>query len=187
MAHAGQIVDNPVSGERIVFRKTASDTGGELLSFDLYLTPDGHVPGPHVHPIVSETFTVLEGRLAIQKGLRKVVAEPGDSLTVRPGTVHRFANAGPEPTHVLVEVRPALRMEELLEATAEMAHEGRTLANGMPKPLDFAVFLQEFEREVSVPFIPRALVRLLVAPIARLARSRGLGRRYERTPRRLAA
>jgi hypothetical protein len=43
MAYAGQVLDNPVSGERITFRKTASDTGGELLEFDLELAPDGHV------------------------------------------------------------------------------------------------------------------------------------------------
>jgi mannose-6-phosphate isomerase-like protein (cupin superfamily) len=187
MAHAGQIIDNPVSGERIVFRKTAAGTGGQLLAFDLYLTPDGHVPGSHVHPIVEESFTVLEGRLTIRQGLRKVTAEAGDRVTVSPGTLHRFANAGPGPAHVLVEVRPALRMEELLEATAEMAEEGRTLPNGMPKPLDFALFLQEFEREVSVPFLPKALVRMLIAPLTRIARSRGLDRRYRQAARRLAA
>src|SRR3982074_1104357 len=50
MAYAGQIIENPVSGERITFRKTAAETNGELLEFDLGLTPDGHVPGMHVHP-----------------------------------------------------------------------------------------------------------------------------------------
>jgi hypothetical protein len=43
MAYAGQILENPVSGERIIFRKTASDTHGELLAFELFLAPDGHV------------------------------------------------------------------------------------------------------------------------------------------------
>jgi len=50
MAYAGQILDKPLGGERIVFRKTASETGGELLVFELFLIPDGHVPGAHVHP-----------------------------------------------------------------------------------------------------------------------------------------
>ena len=31
MAHAGEILDNPITGERIIFRETAADTGGELL------------------------------------------------------------------------------------------------------------------------------------------------------------
>ena len=29
MAHAGQTIVNPVSGERITFRKTSADTNGE--------------------------------------------------------------------------------------------------------------------------------------------------------------
>src|ERR1700704_4344375 len=45
MAYSGQIIENPVSGERITFRKTAADTTGELLEFDIQLTPDGHTPG----------------------------------------------------------------------------------------------------------------------------------------------
>jgi len=47
MAFTGQVLDNPISGERFVFHQTASDTGGQLLAFDLVLTPDGHVPGGH--------------------------------------------------------------------------------------------------------------------------------------------
>jgi hypothetical protein len=50
MAYSGQILDNPVSGERFVFHLTAGDTGGEVLAFELEVAPNGHVPGAHVHP-----------------------------------------------------------------------------------------------------------------------------------------
>jgi hypothetical protein len=50
MAYAGKVIENPISGERITFRKTAADTDGEVLAFDLKLSPDGNVPGMHVHP-----------------------------------------------------------------------------------------------------------------------------------------
>ena len=59
MAHAGQILDNPVSGERFEFRRTSADTNGELLEFDLTLAADGSVPGAHVHPKQEERFEVL--------------------------------------------------------------------------------------------------------------------------------
>ena len=49
MAYAGQMVENPVTGERIVFRQTSADTGGELVAIDLALPVGGHVPGVHVH------------------------------------------------------------------------------------------------------------------------------------------
>ena len=68
MAYAGQIIENPVSGERITFRETAADTGGELLAIDLELRPDGHVPGMHVHPIQEERFEVTDGTMRFKLG-----------------------------------------------------------------------------------------------------------------------
>ena len=44
MAHVGQTIENPVSGERFTFLKTAADTNGEFLSFELVLRPGR--PGP---------------------------------------------------------------------------------------------------------------------------------------------
>ena len=35
MAHARQILENPISGEKIIFRNTAADTDGEPLAFEL--------------------------------------------------------------------------------------------------------------------------------------------------------
>jgi quercetin dioxygenase-like cupin family protein len=187
MAYAGQILENPVSGERIVFRKTAADTGGELLAFDLFLDPDGHVPGAHVHPEQEERFEVVEGTMKFRRGLKTVVARAGDTVVVPPGTIHRFANAGDGPAHMLVEVRPALRMEQLLETASALAREGRTNRKGVPRPLELALFVREFEREVRVPLVPAALVRAAMAPLARLAASRGLDERYQRIPADLLA
>jgi mannose-6-phosphate isomerase-like protein (cupin superfamily) len=187
LTHGGPVIDNPVTGERIVIRRTAADTGGTLLAFDLYLTAGGHVPASHVHPFQEERFTVVEGRMKFRQGVRIVTAGPGQTVAVQPGTIHRFANAGDEPAHAVVEVRPALRMEELLRTTAALAREGRTLPNGMPSPLDFALFLEEFEREVAIPAVPRALVRAAIAPLARAARRRGLDERYRPAPDRIAA
>jgi hypothetical protein len=56
MAFSGQVLDNPISGERFVFRQTAGETDGRLLAFDLVLAPNGHVPGGHVHPEQEERF-----------------------------------------------------------------------------------------------------------------------------------
>jgi hypothetical protein len=44
MAHAGQVIENPLWGERITFRKTAADTGGQLLAIDLELSPGARMP-----------------------------------------------------------------------------------------------------------------------------------------------
>lgn len=180
MAYAGQILENPISGERIIFRKTSADTGGELLAFELFLAPDGHVPGAHVHPEQEERFEVVKGTMKFQKGLKTVGARAGDTVVVPPRVAHRFANAGDEPAHVLVEVRPALKMEQLFETATALAREGRTNRKGLPKPLDLALFVREFEREVRAPVVPAGVVRAAIAPLAWLAGRRGLDDRYRR-------
>jgi quercetin dioxygenase-like cupin family protein len=179
MAQAGQIIHNPVSGERITFLQTAADTDGELLEFELELTADGRVPGAHVHPEQEERFHVLEGTMRFRLGGRTIVAQAGESVVVPARRVHKFANDGDGPARARVEVVPALDMEELLCTTAELAHEGHVMRSGMPKPLHLALFVQRFRREVRAPFPPAWMVRALMAPLAALARMRGHGARYE--------
>jgi quercetin dioxygenase-like cupin family protein len=184
MAYAGQIIQNPVSGERIEFLRTSADTDGELLELEVELSPDGKVPGAHVHPEQEERFHVLEGTMKFRLGMRTIVAEAGDSVIVPAGRVHKFSNAGDGPARARVEVVPALDMEELLSTTAELAHEGNVLRSGMPKPLHLALFVERFRREVRAPFPPAWMVRALLAPVAALARARGHAERY--APRRPA-
>jgi len=107
MAHAGQVLDNPISGERMTFLKTAADTGGELLAIDFELLPNGHVPGAHVHPIQEERFEIVKGTMKFLRGLKTITARAGDTVVAPPKMVHRFENADQSAAHVHVEVRPA--------------------------------------------------------------------------------
>lgn len=167
-----------MTGETIEFVRTAADTDGELLAINLTLTPDGHVPGTHVHPEQEERFEVVSGTMKFKLGGRTMIAGPGETVVVPPGKRQRFSNAGTEDAHVRVEVRPALRMEELFETTVALAEEGRVLGTGMPKPLDPALFVREYKREVRSPFPPPWVVRATTAPLAALARRGGHDERY---------
>ena len=178
MAHAGQILDNPVSGERFEFRRTAADTNGELLEFDLTLAADGHVPGAHVHPEQEERFVVHRGRVQFRLGMRKIVAGPGDTVVVPKGKIHAFKNVGGEDAKVRVQVTPALDMERLLETTVALAEEGATNRKGMPKPVHLALFVRRFRREVRAPFPPAPVVNALLAPLAWIGARRGQAERY---------
>jgi quercetin dioxygenase-like cupin family protein len=182
MAYSGQTISNPVSGEQITFMQTSRDTDGELLEFELSLSPDGHVPGAHVHPEQEERFHVLEGTMKFRRGLRRITAGPGDTVVVPAGKVHRFANGGDTAARCRVEVVPALDMERLLETTVELALEGNVTSKGMPKPMHLALFVQRFRREVKAPFPPAWMVRVLMAPLAALARRRGHAERYAALP-----
>src|SRR3954447_2506802 len=178
MAYSGQTIENPVSGERITFRKTAADTAGELLEFDIELTPDGAVPGMHVHPAQEERFEITSGTVRFRKGLKTTVAEAGDVVVVEPGKVHKFANVGEQGAAMRVQVRPALQMERLFETAVALAEDGKVTAKGMPKPLDLALFVREFKDEVRGPGSPGWAQRAALAPLAWVARRRGRGERY---------
>jgi mannose-6-phosphate isomerase-like protein (cupin superfamily) len=182
MAYSGQTISNPVSGETITFLQTAADTDGELLAIDMTLAPDGHVPGAHVHPEQEERFEVVSGTMVFRMGRKKVVAGPGDVVVVPPGVTHKFRNGGDEEARVLVEVRPALKMEELFENTVALAEEGKTNRKGMPRPVHLALFVGEYEREVRAPFPPAPIVKALMAPLAWYGRKRGHAERYAPAP-----
>jgi hypothetical protein len=116
-------------------------------------------------------------------GMKKIVAGPGEVVTVPAGRVHAFKNAGEETARVRVQVRPALAMERLFETTVALAEAGRTTGKGMPRPLDLALFVERFEDEARAPFPPAAVVRFLFAPLRFLARRRGRSLSRSGSPR----
>jgi quercetin dioxygenase-like cupin family protein len=180
MITPGQTLENPVTGERFTFIETAATTGGELLSFELGLRPGGAVPLPHVHPIQTERFEVVEGRMRFRLGLRTVVAGPGEVVEVAPGVMHGFANAGDGEALVRVEVRPALEMETMFAEVIAMARAGRMTRRGMPRNvLDLALLARTYDQEAHAPFLTVGLQRLLLAPLVLLARARGARHRHE--------
>jgi quercetin dioxygenase-like cupin family protein len=165
-----RVIDNPISGERIVIRTSGAESEGRLLCFDLFLPPGGHVPAPHVHPEQLERFTVVAGQLRFRIGHRTVVARPGETIAVAAGTAHWFGNPGAQVAQVRVEVEPALRMQELLEATEAIARANHSLG-GQPRRLsNLALLLLEFRHELAVPGVPTVLVRAFLAPLAWLMR-----------------
>jgi hypothetical protein len=143
--------------------------------FELELPPGGRVPGGHVHPSQEERFDVLNGTMRFRTGMRRVTAASGDSVVVPAGTSHRFANVGDDTARIRVEVHPALEMERLFETVASLAREGRTFANGMPKPLELALFMRRFDDEVRAPIAP-GVVRIATSPLAWLGRRRLVAR-----------
>jgi hypothetical protein len=112
-------------------------------------------------------------------GRKTIIAEKGDVLTIEPGTAHKFKNAGDATALVRVQVTPALKMEELFETVCELAADGRTLKSGMPKPLDLALFVNQYRDEVQAPFPPAPLQRASLAPLAAIAKARGHHERYD--------
>jgi GNAT superfamily N-acetyltransferase/mannose-6-phosphate isomerase-like protein (cupin superfamily) len=177
----GALYENPVTGERGVVRVAPQEANGHLLVVDLYLRPGGAVAGEHVHPVLTETFTVVRGRLAVRHGGRELQADPGTRVEVRPGVAHDFWNASAEEVRLLVEVRPGERLEQLIRQLFLTAQDGRSDARGRPRPLHAALLAREFGDTIRFTSPPRPVQRALsglLAPVARAAGRRALDPDY---------
>jgi mannose-6-phosphate isomerase-like protein (cupin superfamily) len=171
MIRAGDSIHNPITGERIIFRKTSRETGGQAVVIETIVQPNGFVAAAHVHPSQEERFEILRGSVGFKVGGKKLVAGPGQRLTVPAGTPHKFWNAGDEEAHFICEVRPALQFESLIETMFALAGDGKTNRKGMPNPLRLAVIANAHFDTVRLPFPPAVLQKaglVLGAPLGRL-------------------
>jgi quercetin dioxygenase-like cupin family protein len=171
MSKAGDVFENPMTGEFGYVRLGTEETNGELLVSDLRVHPGGAVLGAHIHPTIDERFTVLKGRIGYMLGDRKGVLQAGESADLPRGIAHDWWNAGDEEARVIVEVRPARRFEQMVITLFSLAQEGKTNQKGIPNPLQMAVIAQEFGDVVQFlsppPWAQRLLFGLL-APIGRM-------------------
>lgn len=173
MIHSGDRLENPVTGEVMIFRHTARETGGETVLVETIVRPGGFVAAAHVHPHQTERFEVLDGRLGLQVGSQRRVARRGEVATVEPGEAHRFWNAGETAVRFLCEVRPALEFESLIETMFTLARQGKTNRKGMPNPFRLAVIARSHFDTVRLPFPAAWLQRAALAVGASLGRLLG--------------
>ena len=159
------ICTNPLTGEQLVFRRTAADTGGELLEFDWRFPAGGSVP-PHVHAHQEERFQILSGRARFRVAGRRLRAGAGEEVAVPPGAVHGWGNAGEDELWARIQFRPALRTEQLFDALFALARDGGVDRKGRPRPLRLAMLLHEFPDEMQVPWVPAPVQRRLLTLLA---------------------
>lgn len=168
MSKAGDVIENPVTGERAVVRIGTEETDGELLVVDLYVRPGGAVIGEHFHPTVSERFTVLRGELGVRLSGQAAVARPGVTLFVPAGVSHSWWNGGSEEAVVRIEIRPAARFEAMILNAFGLAQDGKVNRSGMPNLFQLALFAREFDDVMRFNSPPRAVQRILFALLAPL-------------------
>jgi quercetin dioxygenase-like cupin family protein len=167
LIHANDRLENPVTGEVMIFRRTARDTGGDAVLVETIVRPGGFVAAAHLHPRQTERFEVLEGQLGLQIGSARLQAGPGEVATVEPGTPHRFWNAGEGAVRFLCEVRPALEFESLIETM-----RGCSGARSRLEPGSAACWATRRQAWLR----PTDPARLIVPPVRGRAGGRGRGR-----------
>jgi quercetin dioxygenase-like cupin family protein len=164
----GHVMENPVGGEdRIVFTKTAQQTGGEVFGLEVFIRAGARGTPEMVHPLQDESFEILSGSLDFRVGGQERRLEAGESLLIPKGTPHNWWNASDEEAHALVELRPALRSEELFANIYGISGEAGSFSN----PLQMAVLINEHfdEGHLTKPPLPvQKAVFGALAPVGRL-------------------
>jgi quercetin dioxygenase-like cupin family protein len=173
VASSGDVLIHPVTGERVIWRKVATDTDGKLLQGDLYAEPGGFVAAAHVHPRQEERFEVISGTLRLRVGEDERVLTAGDVAVIPAGLPHVWWNSGEDEVHVLGEFRPALRTEVFFETFFGLAADGKTNLKGLPNPLRLAVIMREYEDELHLARPSVRWQRILFGPLAVIGRAIG--------------
>lgn len=175
MSKAGDVIEHPVTGERVTFLQTAEDTNGELLRMEFGVRPRGFVPAPHIHPLQEERFEVVRGAFSFVVDGEERQVRAGEGATVPPSTPHMWWNPSDEPALAIVEFRPGLKETgEIFESIYGLAQDGRVdLKSGMPEQPWLALIVLGY-RGVGIPAEPPLPVLLeLFGPIAEEAERQG--------------
>lgn len=183
MINPGDRLENPVTGETMIFRRTSDQTDGQAVLVETIVQPHGFVAAAHVHPHQSERFEVLEGALCLRVGDDELIARPGETITVPPGTPHRFHNSGDHEVRFQCEIHPALGFESLIETMFTLATDGKTNRKGMPNPLRLAVIAKAHFETVRLPLAPAFVQRAALAIGDLLGRLAGYKPTYARRAR----
>jgi quercetin dioxygenase-like cupin family protein len=150
MPHAGDELLNPLTGERIVFRKTAAETDGRLLEMDDFWTRPGQRAAEHAHPEMQEGWAVVAGSACFRIGGVERTAGPGEVLVAPAGVRHLAWNPTEEPVQLRIQMSPALGWEMFVErlfALASAAHAEQRVAPDATRLRDL---LREFPREIAL-------------------------------------
>ena len=171
MFHAGDTIENPITGERIVFLQTAAETAGELVVVETFVQAGGFVAAAHVHPGQEERFQVLRPARwgpPAKRSSKQARATASPSA----GTPHKFWNAGSEGGALRLrgEGLPcALRAAAGDDVRARRARQDEPERAAQPTPTGRD--RTRIRRYGPLPFPPVILQRLglaLASPLGRL-------------------
>jgi mannose-6-phosphate isomerase-like protein (cupin superfamily) len=178
---AGDVVWNPLTGEKALLVEGADDSHGAHTIADVAVESGGFVPGGELcHDHAAEHFDVRAGRITLVLDGQERTLTSGEEALVAPGTWHRWWNPGEDEVLLRVRIEPALRFEEAILVLWGLCADGKTDAQGRPSPLLGALLATRYRDEIRFRQPPDAVQRLVFSPLAALARRRGLERAMDR-------
>jgi quercetin dioxygenase-like cupin family protein len=154
-----ETIVNPVTGDRMKFLESSPNYAKIL--FEL---PPGAKGSPlHYHTAMDETFTVLEGCLAMEvgeKGQQRIL-QAGESVHIPLGMHHSFCNSSDDWVTFTTENKPGAGFEKFIRGLYGLAIDHQVNPEGMPTNLlQLAILLKHAD---TIPVgIPLGLFRLLI-------------------------
>jgi uncharacterized protein YndB with AHSA1/START domain/quercetin dioxygenase-like cupin family protein len=166
MARSGDVLDMSALGVRVELLRTAEDTGGDLVEFDVVGRARGIIAAGHVHTSQSERHEVLSGAMKLTVDGETHLLTAGQAMEVAPGVAHRQAPGGKGDGRVRVQARPAGETEAFLERLEQMCRDGEFNRFGYPRPRAGARLMRDFAGtgHATRPPLPvqRALARVVL-------------------------
>jgi quercetin dioxygenase-like cupin family protein len=90
------------------FLVEADESNGSVTVFEVDVPADARMPAPHSHDGFEETVYGLAGRTTYTVDGETIEIGPGDSVCIRRGVVHGFANHGADEARFLAIISPGL-------------------------------------------------------------------------------
>ena len=190
MLKAGDSIENPVTGQRILFCRLAPDTQGayvEVEYFNKPFTGKGAAPA-HFHRTFTERFEILAGRSRYRLGKLEHDAQPGDVLTVPPAVPHLHPwSTSTDELHVRQTTIPERPDVAALEASGAplvtlfgLARDGKVNKDGLPNLLQLAVLVQSMMPYSYLEGMPVPVQHVVFGAMAALGRALGYRASYPR-------
>jgi len=173
MAKTGDVLENPINGDRLTFLKTTADSAGEVLELELVFRPGAPTADPHLHTKQEERFDILSGTALVRAGKRVRVMAAGESVVFPAGTAHGIRNDGQDDLRFRATIRPALQTEAFLEAVFSLARDGKVTKEGFPNFLRGAMLLRRFPETLYLAALPIGFQRATIPLAAALGRLLG--------------
>ena len=171
MPRVGDEIINPRTGQRIIFRQTAMETGGESLRIECF-SPSSTAREPeHIHPFQESRLEVISGTLHVKVRGQDQRFGTGEVVSIPPGSPHFFWNDTEDEAHYIQEFRPAMQIDAFFVRLFGLAQDGKLDSKGSPGIMQMAVSGPAFWNEIWVTQPPEFLQKIafaLLGPVARL-------------------
>jgi quercetin dioxygenase-like cupin family protein len=172
MVYAGEVLENPISGERITVLEVPTEENGDLFRFDWLLSPRFSIP-EHIHRWQEERHEIVSGTLRGCVGGRERDYGAGERVIAPAGVPHAWRNPNAsEELHIISELQPSRGFEILAKTGFAIVWDLRNDRPGTIKHLLRAAILLDGSKD---EFYPTAIpVPVWTALLAALAGMGGL-------------